>query len=142
MAVTPLGGDEPAVLYDRHAAGLYRLACAVLGSRSAAEDVVVDVMSQACAHPPSAASAASPGLPVVTGCELARRVIGRCQASAYPPGRDITEGPAAGTAAWALCTVGGCTVQETAAVLGLRESRVHALLRHELTPRHPRESSD
>lgn len=138
-----MGGDGPAVLYDRYAAGLYRLACVVLGSRSAAEDVVVDVMSQACAHPPAAAPApaASPGLPAVTGCELARRVIGRCRASAYPPGRDIAEGPAAGTAVWALCTVGGCTVQETAAVLGLRESQVHALLRHELTPRHPRELS-
>lgn len=125
------------MLFDRHAAGLYRLACVVLGSRSAAEDVVVDVMSEACARPPAAASArvSARASVEVSGCELARRVMGRCRARVYPPGRDVSEGAGAGTAAWALCVFGGCTVQETAAVLGLREEQVHALLQRELTPR-------
>lgn len=48
-----LAGDVQAVgaVYDDHAGPLYRLAACLLGSTAAAEDVVVDVLGQACTVP-------------------------------------------------------------------------------------------
>lgn len=48
-----LAGDIQAVaaVYDGHAGPLYRLASCLLGSTSAAEDVVVDVLGEACTVP-------------------------------------------------------------------------------------------
>lgn len=115
-------GDERAVgsLYDEHVDSLYRLACRTLSSSRQAQDVVVDVMVQACT---------APGLLVADGRQegglrlaLARRTYERCLELRRPGAR-----PPAG-AVVAVWLFAGCARREVALILGVVPADVPLLL--------------
>ena len=97
-APAPPGPDRSQVIYQRHAAALYRQALLMLGDLALAEDVVCDVIAGECVLVPAQGHAEDE-----TRYRLVHSVFRRCQQLAADPGRPDRCPPQ-----WPSQSVAGC----------------------------------